>query len=190
MGVIALAVRGASLVALGLASVVALTYWLVRARHLAPFGAWPRLVRRLSDPILRPIESQLARAGKNPQDAPLWLLGFTVLGGLLAIAFTDWMIGLLLRARLAAVGGAGGMAALLVNGVFSLLIAALFIRVIASWLQIGPYHRLLRPVILLTEWLVAPIRRVLPPVGMFDLSPLVAWLALLLLRGLILNLIR
>jgi YggT family protein len=42
----------------------------------------------------------------------------------------------------------------------------------------------------MTEWLVAPIRRVLPPVGMFDLSPLVAWLALTVLRSLLLSLVR
>lgn len=188
--VFALLARGVSIAALGVAAVVALTFWLVRARHLAPFGAWPRLVRRVADPILRPLESRLARAGRNPQDAPLWLFGFTVLGGLLLIALTDWMIGFWFRARVAAGSGAGGVAAFLITGVFALLIAALIIRVVASWFGIGAYHRHLRPVILLTEWLVAPIRRVLPPMGMIDFSPLVAWLALVLLRSLLLGLVR
>jgi len=62
--------------------------------------------------------------------------------------------------------------------------------VVASWFGIGAYHPRFRPVILLTEWLVAPIRRVLPPTGMIDLSPLVAWLALVLLRSLLLSLVR
>lgn len=190
MGVIALAARGVSIAALLLASTIALTYWLVRARHLAPFGAWPRLVRRAADPILRPIERQLARAGRNPQDAPLWLFGFTVVGGLILISFVDWSIGFALRAQMASRGGAGGMAAFLINGVFTLLIAALIVRVVASWFGIGAYHQRFRPVILMTEWLVAPIRRVLPPVGMFDLSPLVAWLALTVLRSLLLSLVR
>ena len=190
MGVIALAARGVSIAALLFASTIALTFWLVRARRLAPFGAWPRLVRRTADPILRPLEGQLARAGRNPQDAPLWLFGFTVAGGLILISFVDWSIGLVLRAQMAARGGAGGMTAFLINGVFTLLIAALIVRVVASWFSIGAYHPRLRPVILMTEWLLAPIRRVLPPIGMIDLSPLVAWLTLTLLRSLLLSLVR
>jgi YggT family protein len=190
MTLVALIARGVSIAALGFAAIVALTFWLVRAQHLAPFGAWPRLVRRVADPILRPIESRLARAGRNPQDAPAWLFGFTVLGGLLLISLTDWSIGFWYRAQLAAGGGTGGLAAFLINGIFALLIAALIIRVVASWFGIGAYHRQFRPIILLTEWLVAPIRRVLPPMGMIDFSPLVAWLALVLLRSLLLNLIR
>ena len=35
----------------------------------------------------------------------------------------------------------------------------------------------------LTDWLIEPIRRILPPVGMIDFSPLVAWLLLSLVRG-------
>jgi len=82
------------------------------------------------------------------------------------------------------------VAAFVINGVFGLLIAALIIRVVASWFGIGVYHRHFRPLILLTEWLVAPIRRILPPTGMLDFSPLVAWLVLVLLRSLLLGLVR
>jgi uncharacterized protein YggT (Ycf19 family) len=41
----------------------------------------------------------------------------------------------------------------------------------------------------LTDWLVEPIRRVLPQMGMFDWSPLVAWLVLLVLRSVLLSVI-
>ncbi|MCL4866027.1 MAG: YggT family protein, partial [Gemmatimonadales bacterium] len=40
-----------------------------------------------------------------------------------------------------------------------------------------------------TEWLVAPIRRRMPPMGPFDLSPIVAYFALILLRALLFLLI-
>ena len=40
----------------------------------------------------------------------------------------------------------------------------------------------------LTDWLIEPIRRILPPVGMLDFSPLVAWLVLTLVRGFVLSL--
>lgn len=190
MGVIAQGVRALAVVALAFSSVVALTYYLVRSRRIGPFGAWPRGVRRVADPILAPIERQLSRAGRNPQDAPLWLFGFTVAGGLVLIALTDWLSGFAERARIAAGSGAGGMAAFVLNGVFTVLIAALIVRVVASWFGIGAYNKHFRPVILLTEWLVAPIRRVLPPGGMIDFSPMVAWLVLVLGRGLLLSFLR
>jgi YggT family protein len=187
---VGLAARAVSVVALALASVVALTYHLVRTRRIGPFGAWPRAVRRAADPLLTPIERRLVRAGRNPQDAPLWLFGFTVLGGLLLISLADWLVGFATGARMAAASGAGGIAAFVVNGVFTVLIAALIVRVVASWFGIGAYHPRVRPVMLLTEWLVGPIRRLLPPTGMVDFSPLVAWLVLLLLRSLLLGLLR
>jgi uncharacterized protein YggT (Ycf19 family) len=40
----------------------------------------------------------------------------------------------------------------------------------------------MRPVVFLTEWLLAPVRRRIPPFGMIDLSPLVAYFVLVLLR--------
>jgi YggT family protein len=187
---IPLAARAVSVVLLAFTSVIAVTFWLVRSGRLAPFGAWPRFVRRVADPILRPIERRLVRSGRNPQDAPLWLFGLAVVGGLLLIAFSDWVVVFVIRAQRAASGGAGGWLPFLINGVFSLLIAALIIRVVASWLGIGAYNRWFRPVVLMTEWLVGPIRRVLPPMGMIDFSPVVAWLVLLLLRSLLLGLFR
>ena len=44
-------------------------------RRINPFGAWPSLIRRASDPVLRPLERRVVRMGGNPQDAPLWLIG-------------------------------------------------------------------------------------------------------------------
>ncbi len=52
--------------------------WLVRTRRINPFGAWPKLVRRASDPILRALERRVVRMGGNPQDASLWLIGIVV----------------------------------------------------------------------------------------------------------------
>ncbi len=190
MDLIGQAARWVSVLALFLTSVIALTYWLVRSGHMAPFGPWPRAVRRAADPILRPIERRITMAGRNPQDAPVWLFGFAVLGGLLLITLADWLVGFIARVQMAAAGGPGGLAAFLVNAVFGILIVALIVRVVASWFGIGAYRPWFRPVILLTEWLVAPIRRILPPMGMIDLSPLVAWLVLIVLQSMLLTLLR
>ena len=47
------------------------------------------------------------------------------------------------------------------------------------------YSRWLRPAYWLTDWVVEPLRRVLPPFGMFDLSPLAAIFVLWILRAVI-----
>ena len=39
----------------------------------------------------------------------------------------------------------------------------------------------------LTDWIIEPIRRILPPFGMIDFSPLVAWLVLTLVRGFVMS---
>ena len=62
----------------------------------------------------------------------------------------------------------------------------LFARAIFSWFPVRPgtpmasiYSVLLD----LTEPVLAPLRRVIPPAGMFDLSFMVLFLALFILRG-------
>ena len=67
--------------------------------------------------------------------------------------------------------------------------AAILIRVIASWLGIGPYRGGCDRSYALTSWLIEPIRRILPPMGMFDFSPMVAWLVLYVVRGFVLGMI-
>ena len=64
---------------------------------------------------------------------------------------------------------------------------AILIRVLGSWLGVGRYNRWMRPFYSVTDWLVEPIRRRLPPFGALDLSPVAAYLLLLLLRGAILS---
>ena len=79
--------------ALATPSVVALTHWAVRRRTIDPFGAWPRFVRRISDPVLLPLERRVVRLGGSPQDAPLWLLGVVIVGGLVLLSLTRWLLG-------------------------------------------------------------------------------------------------
>jgi YggT family protein len=39
----------------------------------------------------------------------------------------------------------------------------------------------------LTEWMIRPLQRIVPKIGMIDITPLVAWLLLNLLEGFILG---
>ena len=184
-----IAVRSIVLLALAFAATVALTHWAVRSRRINPFGALPRLVRRISDPILLPLERRVINAGGNPQNAPLWLLGLVIGGGLLLLSLTQWLIGTAAGLVLLAQGGVRVWMRVLMSAVFTILMAAILIRVIGSWLGIGPYRKWMRPVYALTNWLIDPIRRILPPVGIFDFSPMVAWLVLYVVRGFVLGLL-
>jgi YggT family protein len=180
-------VRAIVVIALIYAAVVALTHWAIRSRRLDPFGAWPRMVRRISDPVLLRLERRIIRSGGSPQDAPLWLLGLVIGGGLLLVSLTGWLIGMALSFRFVADLGPRVWARIFVSGIFTILMAAILIRVIASWLGIGPYRRWMRPIVALTSWIIDPIRRVLPPFGAFDFSPMVAWLVLYVVRGFVLG---
>jgi YggT family protein len=175
--------------ALVYASAVALTHLAVRGRRLNPFGAWPRLVRRASDPVLLPLERRVIRAGGSPQDAPLWLVGIVIAGGLLLLTLVHWLAGLTVTLSILAESGPRAWARFVVSGVFTLLMIALFVRVISSWFGISPYRPWMRPVMALTDWIINPIRRILPPLGMIDFSPLVAWLVLSLARSFVLSLL-
>ena len=170
-----------------LAVVVALTHWAVRTTKLQPFGAWPRFVRGWSDPVLQPIERRLARGGGNPQSAPAWLVGLVVVGGLGLISLVSWVLGFILGLIALSASPAGMLLPTLVSYAFSLLIGALMIRVIGSWFGVGPNNRIMRIFYVLTDWLVEPLQRVLPTMGPFDISPIVAYLVLSFVRTLVLN---
>jgi YggT family protein len=184
-----LAARTLVVVALVYASAVALTHWAVRSRRITPFGVWPRFMRRASDPVLLPLERRILRSGGSPQDAPLWLIGVVIAGGLLLLTLVHWLAGFAVTLQVMAGASPRAWARFLLSGLFTLLMVALLVRVISSWFGISPYRPWMRPVMALTDWLIEPIRRILPPLGMIDFSPLVAWLALSLLRSFVLSLI-
>jgi len=70
------------------------------------------------------------------------------------------------------------------------LTAAIFIRVLLSWFPIDPRNPLVTLLYDVTEPILEPLRRVIPRMGMFDLSPLVALLLIQLLGNLAVNALR
>jgi YggT family protein len=55
---------------------------------------------------------------------------------------------------------------------------AILVRVILSWFPVDPRNPIVRVVFDVSEPILAPFRRVLPRIGMFDLSPLAALLVI------------
>ena len=107
-------------------------------------------------------------------------MGIVVVSGLLFISLVHWLIALAYTLSALTRASPREWARFAVSGLFSLVMMALFVRVISSWFGILPSARWMRPIMALTNWLIDPIRRILPPMGMFDFSPMVAWLVLYL----------
>ena len=173
-----------------LAAVVALGSWLVRTRRVSPFGVLGRTLRSVTDPIVRPVERRLVRMGGNPTHAGGWLVVVTAVAGIVLLSLAGWLIGTFQTARTAASGGPRGTLILIVDLAYRILFAALIVRVIATWFGMFRYSRWVRPAYILTDWFVEPIRRVVPPLGAMDLSPLVAMIALSILRQILLSILR
>ncbi len=58
----------------------------------------------------------------------------------------------------------------------------LLIRILLSWVQIDPYHPAIQFLYAATEPVLRPIREALPQTGMFDFSPIVAYILAELVR--------
>ena len=68
----------------------------------------------------------------------------------------------------------------------TVFIVVLFLRAVLSWFPVRPGSGLAtatRVLTDLTEWALAPLRRIVPTVGMIDLSFLVLVFALFLIQG-------
>lgn len=162
--------------------------WLVRTRRISPFSPISRFFRRTVDPLVAPIERRVVRAGGLPSSAPWWTLVAVVVGGILIIVVLEYVAGQLAFAAAAAGAGPRGIYALLVSWTFGILQIALIIRVISAWLRISEYRRWIRWTVVLTDPILRPLRAVIPPLGMIDLTPLIAFFVIGLLRSLLLSL--
>ena len=63
---------------------------------------------------------------------------------------------------------------------------AIFIRVILSWIITNPNNQLFAVMREITDPILAPLRRIIPPAGGFDFTPLIAIILLQLIDRLIL----
>ncbi len=163
--------------------VVAGLSWLVRARKISPFSPVGRGMRRLTDPVINPIERVVVRRGGNPVQAGWWLVILVAVIGVVVLAIVQFIIESGHRLAFAAALGPRALIGTGVDVVYYVLVVALFIRVIGGWFGYFRYTRWMRPMYWLTDWIVEPIRRILPPMGQVDFSPLVAWLLLMVLRA-------
>ncbi len=81
-----------------------------------------------------------------------------------------------------------------VNAVFTVFLVMIFIRILLSWIPSAPTGRVTSAVWEFfhesTEWYLRPFRRVVPTIGMFDFSPLIALIVLYVASGLVVRVLQ
>jgi YggT family protein len=151
---------------------------------LNPFSWSSITIRRLTDPVIGPVRRTLARMAVDPKYAPLVailviiLLGWFVLQLVSGIANT--LAGMLVSLGAHSLIATMGYLLYGLLGLYSLLI---FVRIILSWGTVGYRNRTMRFLVNATEPLLAPLRRYVPPVGAFDISPIVAFVIIWLMQA-------
>ena len=79
----------------------------------------------------------------------------------------------------------------LIRGALDLFVILIFVRIILSWFPAseGLFMTVQRFTFVTTEWAMAPLRRVIPPVRLgaaaLDLSPLILLIGISVIRGLL-----
>ena len=164
------------------AAAVCVVDWAIRTRRISPFSGISRFFRNNVDPLFAPVERTLVRAGGRPTNAPFWALLAIMVGGLLLIYFLE-LAGALISQAVGGFSSPTAMLRVIIGWTFGLLRLALLVRVLSTWLPISPYSRWIRWSYVLTEWMLAPLRRVIPLLGPIDITPIIAFFALGLIQG-------
>jgi YggT family protein len=150
---------------------------------LNPFTWSSRTIRRLTDPIIAPVRRGISSVGVDPKFAPLVAILLTVLLGWMVLqlitSLANTLAGVVLSVADQALVPAIGYVLYGLLSFYSLLI---FVRIIFSWGRVSYTNRTMRLLVNATEPLLGPLRRIVPKAGMFDVSPIVAFLIVWLLQ--------
>ena len=150
--------------------VLMLLRWLLL--RVSPFG-WPAYqVRRFTDPMVWPLAQSLPMPN-SMSIAPLIVVLVTLLGAY----FLQQMVQELLDSMFILVRGiASGRPLWILGGILyagvSMLLLLFIIRIVSSWVPFMRDNRVMWTIYSLTEPIMGPFREIIPPLGMFDLSPI------------------
>jgi len=154
---------------------------------LNPFSRPVILVRRLTDPLVNPVRRALLGFGIQPNGAPLVVILLTILLGYFVLTLSasvlDTMAGIALSVTGVRAGGAVALLGYVLYGALSLYGLLIMIRIIFSWGQVSHGNRLMRLLVNATDPVLTPLRRMVPPLGMFDISPIVAFVIIWLFQA-------
>ena len=151
-----------------------------------PFSRPVIFVRNLTDPFVNPVRRALAGFGIQPNGAPLVVILLTILLGyflfMLAASVLNTAAGILQSLTSGRAGGVVALIGYILYGMLSLYGLLIMIRIIFSWGQVSYRNPLMRFLLNATDPLLMPLRRIIPPLGMFDISPIVAFIIIWLFQ--------
>lgn len=162
---------------------------------LNPFSWSARTIRRLTDPLIGPVRRALAGVGIDPKFAPLVTILLAVLLGWFALQLVTGMINTLAGVMISINEHAfPAFIGYVLYGLLSFYSFLIFVRIIFDVGRVSHTTHLMRFLVKATEPLLGPLRRIVPPVGMFDVSPIVAfiivWLFQMAIAGTLLRGLR
>ena len=141
--------------------------------RISPFGWVSYQIRRLTDPMIWPLSQSLPMPNAM-SIAPLIVVLITLLGAYFLQAMVEELLSSLRILLSGVVAGEplrifGG----LLYGAVSILMLLIIVRIVSSWVPFIKESRFMWTVFSLTEPIMAPFREIIPPIGMFDLSPII-----------------
>jgi YggT family protein len=164
--------------------VLVLLRFIANQADLNPFGWASLTIRRLTDPFIGPVRRGLMGFGVDPKFAPLVTIFLTILVGWFALQIVASIINTLAGILSSVLARAPApMIGYVLYGMVSLYILLIFIRIIFSWGMASYSNRVMRFLVNATEPMLGPLRRYVPLVGTFDISPIVAFLILWLIQA-------
>lgn len=185
LAALTVALRLALLIGGVVVAIIATLDWGVRTRRINPFSGIARFMRGRVEPRLAGVERQVMRAGGHQSTTPWWALVAYVVCAVLLLAAVDLLASLVRDVLVAASLGGAGLLLLAVRWIFGFLQFALLVRVIASWFPSLAARRWVSWSFGATEWMLRPLRRVMPSMGVIDITPIVAYFALWLAERLV-----
>lgn len=157
---------------------------LLNYADLNPFSRPVIFMRRLSDPLVNPVRRSLIQFGFGPNLTPLFVILISILLGWFFLQLVESV--LLTIAGVIASAQAGRVITIvgyLLYGFLSVYMLLITIRIVFSWGGVSYSNRVMRFLVNATEPVLAPMRRIVPTLGVFDISPMVVLLILYMLRS-------
>lgn len=148
-----------------------------------PFSRTAMTIRQFSDPLVNPVRGFLLSYRLDPKLAPFVTILIAILVGWFLLQLVGSVVftarGIVTSLQSGSITSLIGYILFGVLALYSLMIIA---RVIFSWgLTYG--HRFMRFLIRWTDPVLIPFRRLIPPLGMFDISPIVVLIILQLFQA-------
>jgi YggT family protein len=152
-----------------------------------PFSWLAVTLRRSTEPVLRPVRATLIGFRLDPKFAPFIAVILIIVAGYLVIqvagSVLNTIAGIVYAMTSRQLGAPVAIFGYLLFGFLGLYTLLIFIRIIFSFGGVGYGNPLMRFLYRTTEPLLGPLRRMVPPVGMFDISPIVAFIILWLCQA-------